>query len=482
MKKIRDFGILLSVFLIQILISIKNLDLNYLWFINIDEWAFHGSMLRIFQGVSSFDLRIFYGTGFFNYGHLYFLINSFFSYPFYLINNNEGLVLVPRLLSSVSSIITIFYIYKIFKHEGEKYLFPLILILSFPSFWINSTIFHPDWPYTCCVIISIYYLSKDNWRFGSNFKISCFFFAVSFSLKIQSITFIPIYLFYILFSKNTAIEILKHGLFIFITIVGLRIITNPYLLHPEGLNAFVEGFLSDMNSNRTNHGTGNIISVFEKIKMINKYYLSYFSLSLISFFLVLYSLKKKPKKITLIILLTFIINIVYLFIFVNKDWQHYYLTSFILLIIILNSIINDIKYRMLIYSTILIFQTSVFYFYFSNSNEKDLSTVKNEVKKVSIWIKNNINENDSILVLGPISVDMDYLDLNYQNIHRVYGELNRDHFFNYNNHYPGKSVNKKFFVVSKKYPEYNKIKSIIPKEYVLYKEDENVSVYKLSKL
>lgn len=482
MKKIRDFGILLSVFLIQILISIKNLDLNYLWFINIDEWAFHGSMLRIFQGVSSFDLRIFYGTGFFNYGHLYFLINSFFSYPFYLINNNEGLVLVPRLLSSVSSIITIFYIYKIFKHEGEKYLFPLILILSFPSFWINSTIFHPDWPYTCCVIISIYYLSKDNWRFGSNFKISCFFFAVSFSLKIQSITFIPIYLFYILFSKNTAIEILKHGLFIFITIVGLRIITNPYLLHPEGLNAFVEGFLSDMNSNRTNHGTGNIISIFEKIKMINKYYLSYFSLSLISFFLVLYSLKKKPKKITLIILLTFIINIVYLFIFVNKDWQHYYLTSFILLIIILNSIINDIKYRMLIYSTILIFQTSVFYFYFSNSNEKDLSTVKNEVKKVSIWIKNNINENDSILVLGPISVDMDYLDLNYQNIHRVYGELNRDHFFNYNNHYPGKSVNKKFFVVSKKYHEYNKIKSIIPKEYVLYEEDENVSVYKLSKL
>ncbi|MDA8871466.1 glycosyltransferase family 39 protein, partial [Flavobacteriaceae bacterium] len=229
MKKIRDFGILLSVFLIQILISIKNLDLNYLWFINIDEWAFHGSMLRIFQGVSSFDLRIFYGTGFFNYGHLYFLINSFFSYPFYLINNNEGLVLVPRLLSSVSSIITIFYIYKIFKHEGEKYLFPLILILSFPSFWINSTIFHPDWPYTCCVIISIYYLSKDNWRFGSNFKISCFFFAVSFSLKIQSITFIPIYLFYILFSKNTAIEILKHGLFIFVTIVGLRIVTNPYL-------------------------------------------------------------------------------------------------------------------------------------------------------------------------------------------------------------------------------------------------------------
>ena len=482
MKKTRDLVILLSVFLIQILISIGNLDLNYLWYTNIDEWAFHGSILRIFQGVSSFDLKIFYGTGFFNYGHLYFLINSFFSYPFYLIDNKEGLVLIPRLISSVSSIVTIIYIYKRFKHEGEKYLFPLILILSFPSFWINSTIFHPDWPYTCFIIISIYYLSKDNWRFRSNFKISCFFFAVSFSLKIQAITFIPIYFFYILFSKNTPIEILKHGFFIFISIVSLRLITNPYLLHPEGFNAFVEGFLSDMNSNRTNHGTVNIISVFKKIQMMNKYYLSYLSIFLISLLLILSLLKNKLKKITLLLLLTFILNISYLLIFVNKDWQHYYLTSFVLLIIILNSIINRIKHRVLIYSTILIFQTPVFLNYFNVSDEKDLSTVKSEVKKVSVWIENNMDKNDSILILGPISVDMDYLDIKYQNIHRVYGELNRDHFFNYNNHYPGKSIIKKFFIVSKKDMSYKKIKNIVPKEYILFKEDKNVSVYKLSKL
>ena len=481
MEKTRNFGILFSVLITQVLISSKGLDLNYLWFINIDEWAFHGSLLRIFQGVASFDLKIFYGTGFFNYGHLYFLINSFFSYPFYLIGNTEGLVMVPRIVSSVSSIVTIIYIYKIFKYEGEKYLLPLILVLSFPSFWINSTIFHPDWPYTCCVIISIYYLSKDNWGFGSNFKISCFFFAVSFSLKIQAITCIPIYFFYMLFAKNTRIEIIKHSLFFFITLVSLRLITNPYLFHPEGFNAFIEGFLSDMNSNKTNHGSGNIISVFEKIQMINKYYLSYVSIAIISLSIVLFSLKKL-KKITLVILLTFIINIGYLLIFVNKAWQHYYLTSFILLIIILNSVISSVKQRPLIYATILIFQTSVLYFYFNNSNEKDLLSIKNEVKKVSMWIENDVDKNDSILVLGSASIDMDYLNLNYQNIHRVYGELNRDHFFKYNNHYPGKSVMKKFFVVSKKYNRYNEIKNIIPNEYTLFKEDENVSVYKVNQL
>ena len=482
MEKTRNFGILFSVLIIQVLISSKGLDLNYLWFINIDEWAFHGSLLRIFQGVSSFDLKIFYGTGFFNYGHLYFLINSFFSYPFYLLGNTEGLVMVPRIISSVSSIVTIIYIYKIFKYEGEKYLLPLILVLSFPSFWKNSTIFHPDWPYTCFIIISIYFLTKDNWGFGSNFKKSCFFFAVSFSLKIQAITCIPIYFFYMLFAKNTRIEIIKHSLFFFITLVSLRLITNPYLFHPEGFNAFIEGFLLDMNSNKTNHGSGNIISVFEKIKMINKYYLSYVSIAIISLSIVLFSLKKKLKKITLVILLTFIINIGYLLIFVNKAWQHYYLTSFILLIIILNSVISSAKQRTLIYSTILIFQTSVLYLYFNNSNEKDLFSIKNEVKKVSMWIENDIDKNDSILVVGSVSIDMDYLNLNYQNIHRVYGELNRDHFFKYNNHYPGKSVMKKFFVVSKKYNSYNKIKNIIPNKYTLFKEDESVSVYKVNQL
>jgi hypothetical protein len=284
-----------------------------------------------------------------------------------------------------------------------------------------------------------------------------------------------------LFAKNTRIEIIKHSLFFFITLVSLRLITNPYLFHPEGFNAFIEGFLSDMNSNKTNHGSGNIISVFEKIQMINKYYLSYVSIAIISLSIVLFSLKKL-KKITLVILLTFIINIGYLLIFVNKAWQHYYLTSFILLIIILNSVISSVKQRTLIYASILIFQTSVLYFYFNNSNEKDLLSIKNEVKKVSMWIENDVDKNDSILVLGSASIDMDYLNLNYQNIHRVYGELNRDHFFKYNNHYPGKSVMKKFFVVSKKYYRYNEIKNIIPNEYTLFKEDENVSVYKVNQL
>ena len=99
-----------------------------------------------------------------------------------------------------------------------------------------------------------------------------------------------------------------------------------------------------------------------------------------------------------------------------------------------------------------------------------------------MWIENDVDKNDSILVLGSASIDMDYLNLNYQNIHRVYGELNRDHFFKYNNHYPGKSVMKKFFVVSKKYYRYNEIKNIIPNEYTLFKEDENVSVYKVNQL
>ena len=482
-KNIREIIILFLIFTTQVIISLKNLDLNYLWFINIDEWAFHGSILRIFQGLYTFDLKIFYGTGFFNYGHLYFLINSFFSYPFYLLDNTEGMILVPRIISSLSSITTLIYLYKIFKYNGENYFLPLVLIISFPSFWINSTIFHPDYPYTCFVIISMYYLLKDNWKFGSNFMISCFMFAVSFSLKIQAITVTPLFIFYILYNKKSWTEVLKYSL-IFITVLfGFRIISNPYLLHPEGLNAFIEGFLSDMNSNKTNHGNGNIVSFYDKIQMINNNYLSYFSIVIISLIIVFSFQIRKLEKFTNLILFTFVINISYLFIFVNKAWQHYYIIPFILLIILLNTIIKESKYKSIIYVTLLIFQTSVIVDFLNyDSNQQRLLIIKDNVQKVSLWLKNEIDENDSILVDGSISVDMDLLNLNYQNIHRVYGELNRDHFFKYNNHYPGKSVKKKFVIISNKDQESNRIKNIIPNEYILFKEDTTVSVYVLDEL
>jgi hypothetical protein len=153
------------------------------------------------------------------------------------------------------------------------------------------------------------------------------------------------------------------------------------------------------------------------------------------------------------------------------------------LIILLNTIIKESKYKSIIYVTLLIFQTSVIVDFLNyDSNQQRLLIIKDNVQKVSLWLKNEIDENDSILVDGSISVDMDLLNLNYQNIHRVYGELNRDHFFKYNNHYPGKSVKKKFVIISNKDQESNRIKNIIPNEYILFKEDTTVSVYVLDEL
>ena len=476
-KKVQIISLIVLIF--QFLISFKNLDLNYLWYVNLDEWAFHGSILRIYQGISSLDLKIFFGTGFFNYGHLFFLINSFFSYPFYLMGITEGIVLVPRIISSISSIISIIYLYKIFIHNKEKYLFPIFLILSFPSFWINSTIFHPDWPYACFIIISIYYLLKDNWDFGFNFKLSCLLFAISFSLKLQSITFTPIFLLYIIVSKKNKIDLLKHGLFFSVILIGLRIITNPYLLHPEGLNAFVDGFLSDMSSNKTNHGSGTTVSILDKIQMINKYYLSYISILTISILTMLVSFKKKLTRMTVILLFTFILNIGYLIIFVNKSWQHYYLVPFILLVIILNSIISEVKNRYVFSSIIIISQISLIINFLMVYEKPDTLLLEKEVNKVSMWIENEIDINDSILVYGSISVNMDYLNINYQNIHRVYGELNQDHFFKYNNHYPGKSVRKKIFIVNKNHYFFDKIKDVLPNNYTLFREDKNILIFKI---
>ena len=109
-----------------------------------------------------------------------------------------------------------------------------------------------------------------------HYWIAILFFSIAFSIKIQVIIFFPILLTYqIIASKASFIKCIKLILFSFCIIFLFRLFTNPYLLHPEGFNAFITGFKSDMISNKTNHGQGGDIPLINKIEMINKNYFNF---------------------------------------------------------------------------------------------------------------------------------------------------------------------------------------------------------------
>ena len=62
-------------------------EIYSLYLHNIDEFAFHDSLLRILSGIKNLDIRIFFGTGYFNYGFLYFF--GVFVFVFHNTHMNE---------------------------------------------------------------------------------------------------------------------------------------------------------------------------------------------------------------------------------------------------------------------------------------------------------------------------------------------------------------------------------------------------------
>jgi hypothetical protein len=427
-----------TTFCLLMFLCAQNLNLHTLILTNGgDEWAFHGSLTRIHKGIVNQDLRMFFGTGFFNYGFLYFLFNYTFSSIFFFLNAIELTILVPRIISSVSAIISLVFIYKLFKNNHLKKNVPLVLlfIVSMPAFWINAIIFHPDWPFVCMLIISIYYLNLDDFKISKNYWIAILFFSISFSLKIQVLIFFPILLTYpIIANKSNFEKGIKLILFSFSIIFLFRLFTNPYLFHPEGFNAFISGFKADMVSNKTNHGQGGTISLFNKIEMINKNYFNFtivFIASITSLYSVFNLFKSKNQKFISILAINFLLALMYLLFFVNKSWQHYYLGVILIAIIILeNFIFSYLKqYYTLLFSMLILSQSLNYSVY--STLVKNVFKSEDEIipfRNIPVLLEKKVSPKSHILIVGEASFNFEQLGLSYDNIHLVYGPLNSGYF------------------------------------------------------
>lgn len=454
--------LILFILLSGILIYLDSLQtqLYSLYFHNIDEFAFHGSLLRILSGIKNFDPRIFFGTGFFNYGFLYFFSVFGITSTFLIFDNSDFSVLLPRLFSSFFAIGSLNILYKIFKIKSSNNiicLLPIILIITFPAFWYNAIVFHPDWPYTFFILYSLYFLYKDEYSISRNYYFSIIAFSIAFSLKIQSIVFLPIVFLYTITISNRSlkgkIKLFSYSLiFIFLC----RIVTNPYLLHPDGLEEFIEGYKAIMVSNETNHGEGDV-TFLDKIKMLNGWYLN-ITLLIFSIIIMLNSLYlylfKKDYSLNKQLSITVMLNLLYLLFFVNKAWQSYYLPCFCLVVIIIHFFVLEkyAKRYVMVFSIFICLNLGLhfenydeFIYKYKFNHNKDLIYFKSS----NYILKKYVKPHDNILIVGYGVVDFNELGLKYENIHYTYGNFELRHILNYNNHYPGRNVSKNFVLVSK---------------------------------
>jgi 4-amino-4-deoxy-L-arabinose transferase-like glycosyltransferase len=328
---------LLPVLILLLVVVFQYTNITFLQLHSIDEYVFYGSVRHMYLSLLSGNLSGLFGYGFYQYGFIYFFITLVGVTPALALHSTAAALVIPRLITIFFALASLIVIVKIARLQIGKLTSVLFMLfcVTMPAFWFNATWFHPDWAMTFFILAFIYCLARDNFAFGRWFLIAVLCYALAISFKYQAITFIPLLGFYIFhdtlftLSVTTWMRRSKQLLLSLGGILGIFILTNPYILHPMGWRAFSGAFSTNMRSNATNHGIDATVTIVDKVNQaIGTYYFNgifLFILILAATFLIGKLLHTRTLSLAIVIALNFLINLAYLFFFVNKAWQLYYL-------------------------------------------------------------------------------------------------------------------------------------------------------------
>lgn len=352
----------------------RYLEIEYLMTTNYDEFPQIFQYQRMYEALLDLDVvKFLFSFEFYNYGFLWYILNFFVSAPFFALNSYEGAIYAPRILEALFTILNTLTLYKIAKfYTNSKIAFfiALIFIVS-PAFWNVGMSVKTDMFQGFFILISAYFLCKDEMKFGKNYIFSVLFVGLGLGLaKFQAIMFMSMIYIYIClplfinFTKQNLLIAIKRMFISLLGVVVVWIITNPYLLLPNGFNTWLGQFKFNMWSNATNHGSYIDLTIFDKIKLVDSWYMQIvvFSvfLSLCLFLIFKFLRYKFNNKLASFVALVggFGVSLGYLFFLTNKVWINYYLSTMLLGILILALLVSEFikKYQILLLTLLLSFQ------------------------------------------------------------------------------------------------------------------------------
>jgi len=332
--------IILLLFSIMIWMDFSWSELSILEMKSIDEYAFHGSLLRVYEGLVSFDIKKIFSHGFYSYGSSFFILNGIAASPWLDVTDSSLSIIVPRLITTLFMGVSLLILTKLLEqfHSNifEKIL-ALLFVVMMPGIWVNAMWFHPDYMMTAFLMASMYVLFKSKIIGDRFYWLSVLFWGISVAVKIQAITFAPVLIWSIsILIRNNTLSEKYFKIFIasFVSIIIIFIILNPYVIHPKGANAWFQVFITNIESNDSNHGIFGDLSLLFKIKNAIELFYVPMVLFIVLLLLSLIALYKewKSKKLRLSGMAAAYIlpNIIYLLFFVNKAWNHYFLPVFMM--------------------------------------------------------------------------------------------------------------------------------------------------------
>ena len=332
--------IILLLFSIIIWIDFSWSELSILEMKSIDEYAFHGSILRVYEGLISFDLKKIFSHGFYSYGSTFFILNGLAAFPWLGETGSSFAIIVPRVITTIFMAASLFIMTKLveqFHNNIFEKILALLFVIAMPGIWVNAMWFHPDYMMTAFLMASMYMLFRSNEIGDRYYWLSVIFWGIAVAVKVQAITFAPVLIWSVLImirNKSGSEHFVQILTASFVSIVIIFVILNPYVIHPKGASAWFQVFVSNIESNASNHGRFGDLSLLFKIKNAIELFYVPMVLFIVLLLLSLIALYKewKSKKLRLSGMAAAYIlpNIIYLLFFVNKAWNHYFLPVFMM--------------------------------------------------------------------------------------------------------------------------------------------------------
>lgn len=432
------------------------LDIDILRSKSLDEYVFHRVILNIHEGFLNFDLRQIFSIYFYLYGFSYFFLNYLLVLPFLDLETNL-IVFLPRIISTFSMFMTWLFLHKLIVLKNADiwitYLI-LVLFMFMPGVWLNATWFHPDFLMTWTMMISIYFLFISKFSFNHYFLLSIVAWSFAISIKFQAVMLAPLYGWFFLdrvSNSNSKTEIMRQLIVTTSIVLLIYLILNPYLLHPEGIMAWIDSAIFEFKKNSVDD-----IAILDKLESA---FLSFFISKIIfvcicsiSIYLIFRDIISKSFTFEGGISFCYLVNLSLLIYFSNKLWPHYYLPLGIYALIILGielpKLRSFVKNKYIYSSVLIILAISQIY---SNGNDLLMhfeKRMQNEVVKydelnntfflseekelekllsLQKLLEKNIAQDSQIISSAYINVPMKRLGLKQQNNTLIYEKLNIIH-------------------------------------------------------
>lgn len=445
--------VMVPVATILLYVDLHDARIGFLTLHSLNEYAFQNSLEYMYNSLMAGKLSGLFGYGFYQYGFAYFFLNFLVALPGFLTDHYAWSIVAPRVLTSLFGLALLLFVFRFSRLflTITPALLTTASIASLPAFLYGASWFHPDIPFTCFLIATVYYLARDDWRYKVHYHLAVISLALAIAIKYQAITMLPLlgmYLFYDQLRTFTVTNLLlplRRLLYALVVICSFFILANPYIFHPLGWSAFSTAFTDNLAL--VKDGRGESIGLATKISYsLGEYYVNVIFL-FIALLGMLWLVRRyfilPTRTIFSVLAITALVNLGYIMFTLTTSWHMYFFASVIIGLMALVYFIKALALReqRLVLWFILAAQLIVYggsYHYqllelADGSFHPDFSTYTNEEnERLNSFLLNNlrehVEEDDTIFITPYTPFAFDTLGLRLSQVRVIYLALDRSAF------------------------------------------------------